>query len=183
MGGHAMKNSTFALETFVPALRTLSGLLDKGAEHARAKGADPAGLLKERLASDMFPLASQVQLVCHHAKEGTARATGAEPPKLEIKEMTFEEHKALVDNTIKALTAIGMDAFAGAENSKIELPLQGSRVFEANGLQFVQHWSIPHFYFHLVTAYDILRHVGVQLGKRDYMIGITQGYIRQGAPA
>jgi uncharacterized protein len=178
-----MKNSTLALDTFIPALHTLSGLLDKAAEHARSTGGDPGAMLKERLAPDMFPLSSQIQLVCYHAKDGIARATGQEPPKLEIKELTFDEYRALVGQTIQLLTAADAEAFVGAENRKIELPLSGSRVFEANGLQFVQHWSIPHFYFHLVTAYDILRHFGVQLGKRDYMFGITTGYIRQEAPA
>jgi hypothetical protein len=178
-----MKNATFALDTFVPALRTLSGLLDKAAEHTRAKGSDPAALLKERLAADMFPLTSQIQLACHHAKDGTARATGQAPPKIEIKELTFDEHKSLIEQTVQALAGTGVQAFEGAESHKIELSLQGPRILEADGMQFLQHWSIPHFYFHVVTAYDILRHNGVPLGKRDYMTGITAGYIRQGAPA
>jgi hypothetical protein len=178
-----MKNSTLALDTFVPALRSLSGLLDKGAEYARAKGTDLAALLKERLAPDIFPLSSQIQLACHHAKDGIARATGQTPPKIDIKELTFDEHKALVEQTVQTITGVNVQAFENAEDRKIELSLQGSRIFEANGLQFVQHWSIPHFYFHVVTAYDILRHLGVPFGKRDYMMGITQDFIRQGAPA
>jgi hypothetical protein len=178
-----MKNAILALDTFVPALRTLSGLLDKAAEHAKNKASEPAALLKERLAPDMFPFSTQIQLACHHAKDGTAKATGQTPPKIDIKELSFDEHKALIEQTIQTLSAVSPEAFGGAESGKVEMPLQGGRVFESNGLELLQHWSIPHFYFHVVTAYDILRHNGVHLGKRDYMNGITAGYIRQGAPA
>jgi uncharacterized protein len=178
-----MNEQTLAIDTFVPALRTLAAVLDKGAAHAREKGTDPEPLLKERLAPDMFPLSSQIQIACYHAKDGCARATGHEPPKIDVKELTFDQHRALIASTIDSLQSLNAATFAEAEKRKVELSLSGGRVFASNGLEFVQHWSIPHFYFHVVTAYDILRHVGVQLGKRDYMSGITQGYIRQGAPA
>jgi hypothetical protein len=178
-----MKEQNLAIDTFVPALRTLAGVLDKGAADAREKGTDPEALLKERLAPDMFPLSSQIQLACHHAKDGSARAAGQEPPKIEIKELTFDQHKALVADTVAALQAVGASAFAEAAKRKVDLSLSGGRVFESNAIEFVQHWSIPHFYFHVVTAYDILRHLGVPLGKRDFMSGITTGYVRQAAPA
>ena len=84
-----MSVHALAMETYVPALRTLSELLDKGVEHSKAKGTDAAALLKERLASDMFPLALQVQLACHHAKDGTARATGQEPPVKSRRRLTL----------------------------------------------------------------------------------------------
>ena len=178
-----MKEQTLIIDTFVPALRSLAAVLDKGAAHAREKGTDPEALLKEKLAPDMFPLSSQIQVACYHAKDATARATGQEPPKIDVKELTFEQHKALIANTVDALQAIDASAFADAAKRKVELPLSGGRAFESNALEFVQHWSIPHFYFHVVTAYDILRHLGVPLGKRDYMSGITTGYVRQTAPA
>jgi len=180
-----MKTSIHAVarETYVPALRTLSRLLDKGAEYAQATGMDLAGLLNEKLASDMFPLTLQVQLACHHAKDGIARVTGQEPPKIESKELTLAELKALIERTVETLTGLDAKAFAGAEERRIELPLQGQRLFESDGFQFLCHWSIPHFYFHVVTAYDILRHNGVQLGKRDYMKEISGGFIRQLAQA
>ena len=178
-----MKEQTLAIDTFVPALRTLAGVLDKGAEYAREKGIDPDALLKERLAPDMFPLSSQIQLACYHAKDGSARATGRDPAKIEIKELTFDQHKTLIASTVDTLRAADAAAFAEAAKRKVEVSLSGGRVFESNGLEFVQHWSIPHFYFHVVTAYDILRHLGVPLGKRDYMSGISAGYVRQTAPA
>ena len=176
-----MSVHALAMETYVPALRTLSELLDKGVEHSKAKGTDAAALLKERLAPDMFPLASQVQLACHHAKDGTARATGQEPPKIDTSELPFTEVKALIEQTVQTLSTTSAKAFDGAEDRRIELQLQGSRVLEADGLQFLWRWSIPHFYFHVVTAYDILRHIGVQLGKRDYMSQITSGLVHQRA--
>ena len=152
-----MSVHALAMETYVPALRTLSELLDKGVEHSKAKGTDAAALLKERLALDMFPLALQVQLACHHAKDGTARATGQEPPKIDTSELPFTELKALIEQTVQSLSTTSAKVFDGAKDRRIELELQGSRVLEADGLQFLWRWSIPHFYFHVVTAYDILR--------------------------
>jgi hypothetical protein len=178
-----MSVHALAMETYVPALRTLSELLDKGVEHSKAKGTDAAALLKERLAPDMFPLALQIQLACHHAKDGTVRATGQEPPKIDTTELPLTDLKALIEQTIQALSSTSAKAFDGAEDRRIELQLQGSRVLKANGLQFLWRWSIPHFYFHVVTAYDILRHAGVELGKRDYMSQITSGLIHQRASA
>ena len=175
-----MSVHALAMETYVPALRTLSELLDKGVEHSKAKGTDAAALLKERLASDMFPLALQVQLACHHAKDGTARATGQEPPKIDTSELPFTELKALIEQTVQTLSTTSAKVFDGAEDRRIELQLQGSRVFEADGSQFL---TIPHFYFHVVTAYNILRHTGVQLGKRYYMSQITNGLIHLRASA
>ena len=90
-----MSVHALAMETYVPALRTLSDLLEKGAEHSKAKGTNVAALLKERLAPDMFPLALQVQLACHHAKDGTARATGQEPPKLDTSDCRLPSLKPL----------------------------------------------------------------------------------------
>jgi uncharacterized protein len=178
-----MNEQTLAIDTFVPALRTLEAVLDKGVAHARERGADPEALLKERLAPDMYPLSSQIQLACYHAKDGSARAAGQEPPKIDIKELTFDQAKALIASTLDALAAIKPAAFSDAAKRQVELSLSGGRVYQSNALEFVQHWSIPHFYFHVVTAYDILRHLGVPLGKRDFMSGITHGFIRQAAPA
>ena len=114
-----MSVHVLAMETYVPALRTLSELLDKGVEHSKAKGIDAAALLKERLAADMFPLALQVQLACHHAKDGTARATGQEPPKIDTSELPFTELKALIEQTVQTLSTTSAKAFDGAEDRRI----------------------------------------------------------------
>ena len=91
--------------------------------------------------------------------------------------------KALIERTVETLTGLSAKAFDDAEDRHIELQLQGQRYSNSDGFQFLCHWSIPHFYFHVVTAYDILRHNGVQLGKRDYMKEISGGFIRQLAQA
>ena len=117
----------------------------------------------------MFPLSTQVQLACHHAKEATARLTGETPPKIEIKDLTFDALKDLLEKTAAHLKTVSAKAFEGGGGAKIEMPLRDGLVFESNGIEFLRDWSIPHFYFHVVTAYDILRNQGVEIGKRDYM--------------
>ena len=166
-----MKNSLHAMatETFVPMLRSLSSLLDKGAEHATAKKLDPATLVNARLAPDMFPLVQQVQIACDHAKGAAARLTGREPPRFEDNEKTLDELKARIAKTIDYVQSVPASAYEGAEDRAIKFPLIENLVFEANGFQYLRDWSLPHFYFHVVTAYDILRHNGIEIGKRDYL--------------
>jgi uncharacterized protein len=169
---------TLAIETFAPVLTTLSALLDKAAAHARAKGTDLDGLIGARLAPDMYPLSVQVKLACHHAKDATARLTGATPPNVEFEEPAFDELQVLIEKTLSYLQGTSAKAFDGAEDRKIEITLPGNRVFKSNGIELLRDWSIPHFYFHVVTAYDILRHNGVELGKRDYMNHVLR-YVHQ----
>jgi len=169
---------TMATETFVPMLRSLSGLLDKGAEHARTAKSDPAALVQARLAPDMYTLAQQVQLACVNAADSIARLTGQEPPKFENDEKTIEQLKARIARTIEYLEKVPQRAFDGAEDREIRIPIpELSAEFQMNGLQLLRDWALPHFYFHVVTAYDILRHKGVEIGKRDYL-SYVGGYIR-----
>jgi hypothetical protein len=164
--------------TFVPMLRSLSRVLDKGAAHADAKKFDPAVLVKARLAPDMFTLAQQVQLACHHAKDAMARLTGQDPPQYGSADETFDELKARIRSTIEALESTPAAAFEGAEDRDVVIPLPGGEMaFEMKGYQLLRDWALPHFYFHVVTAYDILRHNGVDIGKRDY-VGNVSGYLR-----
>jgi len=160
---------TMAIDTFVPMLRSMSEILDKGAQHARAKKLDPASLVNARLALDMYPLAKQVQAACDQAKNSTARLAGTEPPTFEDSEQTLDELKARIAKTIDYLQKTRASAFEGAEDREIRIPLPNDLMLEMSGLQFLRDWSLPHFYFHVVTAYDILRHSGVEIGKRDYM--------------
>ncbi len=170
---------TMAVETFVPMLRSLSNILDKGAEHASAKKLDSGVLVKARLAPDMFTLAQQVQGACHHAMDSTARLIGQEPPRFEDNEQTLDELKARIASTIDYLQKAPAGGFEGAENRDITIPVPANNiVFEMNGVQFLRDWALPHFYFHVVTAYDILRHNGVDIGKRDYLSHVGS-YIRQ----
>ena len=175
-----MKTSiyTFAAETFVPMLRSLSGVLDKGAEHARAQKSDPDALVNARLAPDMYTLGKQVQLACDQAMDATARLAGQNAPQFENNEKTLDDLKARIAKTVEYVNSARESAFEGAENRKITIPIPENNIeFEMNGLQFLRDWALPHFYFHVVTGYDILRHNGVTIGKIDYMSGVGK-YIR-----
>jgi hypothetical protein len=163
-----MPNLMYALsvESFVPMLENLSGLLDK----ASAQLGPDAEAVVERLAPDMFPLSRQVQIACDMAKSGAARLTGAEPPKFEDTETTLAELKARIAKTIAYIRSTKPADYEGAEIRQIAFPLRDGMGFSGTGLRFLKDWSLPHFYFHAVTAYDILRHKGVELGKPDYVV-------------
>jgi len=170
---------SIAAETFVPMLRSLSNVLEKGAEHSRAKKSDPAALINARLAPDMYTLAQQVQIACDQAKDATARLTCLDAPQFENNEQTIDELRARIAKTIDYVQSVRATAFEGAEDRKIIIPIpENNMEFEMNGLQFLRDWALPHFYFHVVTAYDILRHNGVDIGKRDYLSQVGS-YLRQ----
>ncbi|APR77777.1 Hypothetical protein A7982_03124 [Minicystis rosea] len=161
---------TMAVDTFIPMLRMLSHVLDRGAEHAREKAVDPSTLVEGHLAPDMYTLALQVRLACDHAQNGTAILIGQEPPRPKhTDEKTIDDLKARIAETIGYLESVPVSAFAAAEDRDIELPLQADLAMQMNGARFLKDWALPHFYFHVVTAYDILRHSGVEIGKRDYL--------------
>jgi len=158
-----------AIDTFVPMLRSLSKIFDKAIAHAKTKSFDNAVLANARLAPDMFPLIKQVQIACDTAKNGTARLLGQEPPKFADNEQTLEELKARIEKTIDYLEKADRSALKGAEERDIRIPLPKDLLLEMTGLQYLRDWALPHFYFHVVTAYDILRHNGVEIGKFDYL--------------
>lgn len=153
---------------FIPMLRNLSVILDKGTASAVARKFDPAVLAGARLAPDMLTLTRQVQLASDFAKNSTARLAGQEPPKFEDNEVTLDELKARIARTIAYLQGVPAAALEGAEDRDISIPLR-DRKLEMKGLPFLQRWALPNFYFHVVTAYDILRHNGVDVGKMDYL--------------
>jgi hypothetical protein len=159
-----------ATGTFAPMLRSLSALLDKGAEQAAARKFDPAVLANARLAPDMFPLTAQVQIASDHAKNCIARLAGLTAPRFEDSEKTLDELKARIAKTVDYVESVPASAFEGADERVItvDLPPIGL-VLEVNGAQYLKDWALPHFYFHVVTAFDILRHNGVEIGKRDYL--------------
>lgn len=159
---------TMAVDTATPALKTLSELLDKGLAHATAKKFEPSVLVDARLAPDMLPLNKQVQIACDMVKNGCARLAGAEAPRFEDNEQTIEELKARIAKTIDYIATIPASAFEGAEDRDIKIPLR-DRTLEMKGLPFLQKWMIPNFWFHVVTTYALLRHNGVEIGKRDFL--------------
>jgi hypothetical protein len=157
---------TMAVDSFVPMLESLSAILDRGAAHAKDKKLD---LVNARLAPDMYTLTRQVQLACDHAKGGVARLMGQEPPRCEDNEKSMADLKERIAKTVDHVKSAEPAAFEGAEDRDCSIPIANDMVIAMNGLQFLRAWALPHFYFHLVTAYDILRHHGVVIGKQDYL--------------
>src|ERR1700731_4978970 len=134
-----MKTSIYAMaiETYVPMLRSLSHVLDQGAAHASAKKSNAADLVNARLAPDMYTLAKQVQLACDQANDSTARLSGQDPPQFENDEKTLEDLKTRIDKTLRFVESVRPDAFDGAEDRKITIPIpENNIVFEMNGLQY-----------------------------------------------
>jgi uncharacterized protein len=158
-------------EMFANSLTNLSALLEKGLAHASARKFDPGVLLNARLAPDMFPLSRQVQIACDLAKNSVARLAALEPPRFEDNEKTIEELRARIARTIDYVKGIPASAFEGAEDRDIKVPAGPDRFLDFKGLDFVQRWAIPNVFFHITTAYAILRHNGVEIGKRDFIGG------------
>lgn len=158
----------FSVPVFVKTLGNLSAILGKGAVHAEQKKVDPAVLLAMRLAPDMFPLTMQVRIAGDFAKGTVARLVGEEPPKWEDNETTIAELQARLARTIDFVQGFAPARFDGAETRTVALTIRGERI-EYAGLAYLAHVSLPNFFFHVTTAYDILRHAGVELGKRDFI--------------
>jgi uncharacterized protein len=159
---------SMTVPVFERMLGNLSAILDKGAAHAQARKIEPSILLNARLYPDMLPLTSQVRIACDFAKGATARLAGAEPPKYDDNEATFDELKARIAKTIDFVRGHAPEQFAGAEERTVEMKLRGEAM-TFKGLPYLARVVLPNFYFHATTAYDILRHNGVELGKRDYV--------------
>ncbi|MFL6688577.1 MAG: DUF1993 family protein [Alphaproteobacteria bacterium] len=159
-------------ESMVPMLQSLSAIFDKASAFAEAKKIDPAVLASARLAPDMFPLTRQVQIACDMLKSAAAYLAGAEPQRFEDNEKTLEELKARIGKCIAYVESFPASAYDGAESRKIVVPLIDKLVLDIDGAHYLTDWAIPHFYFHVATAYDILRHNGLDIGKRDYLAHI-----------
>ncbi len=148
-------------------LGNLELLLDKGVAYAHHKKFEPSVLLHSRIAPDMFPLLRQVQFVCDQAKYAAARGAGKDVPVHEDKETTVDELKARIQNVVAFLDGFKESDFAGMETRTLSLPRWEGKSMTA--LDYVIAHAIPNFYFHLMTTYLILRHNGVDVGKRDYL--------------
>lgn len=152
-------------------LRNLSAWLDKGEAHAQARKFDVAVLLNARLAPDMLPLLRQVHIASDAAKGGIARLAGAEVPSWPDTETSVAELKARIARTIDFVASFEPARFEGAENRAISVPRRDGEPLRFTGADFLCQWSLPNFFFHVTTAYAILRHNGVELGKKDYLGG------------
>ena len=153
---------------FANALKNLSAILDKTQAHAEAKKIDPAVLLASRLYPDMLPLVRQVQIASDSAKGAVARLAGVEVPKYDDTEETIADLKGRLAKTIDFVSSIKPAQIDGSEDKDIHLKL-GTREVDWKGMQYLLGFALPNFYFHVVTAYDILRHNGVEIGKRDFI--------------
>jgi hypothetical protein len=170
---HAM-----SVGTFVPALRSLSGVLAKGLAHAKQTRADPDVLAVARLAPDMFTLAQQIDVACFQVRFGVATLAGLEPSGFQAGEASFAGFERSLADAIAYIEAAPEAAFAGVAERPLKVPLPDAGIsLQMTGLAFLRDWVLPHFYFHVVTAYDILRANGVPLGKLDYLAHV--GYAIQ----
>jgi uncharacterized protein len=153
---------------FVQLLTALSAVLAKAAAHAQAKQIDPAFLLGMRLYPDMYPLTRQVQQATSHPIRACSALAGAEPLNLPNTETSFPELESRLANAIDYIKGFKPDQIDGTEDKEITLKFgSGERKFSGQGL--LLNLVLPNFYFHCTTAYDILRHCGIELGKRDFM--------------
>lgn len=162
----------FMAQGLASRLRTLSALLDKGAAHAEAQGQAFETLAQAQLAPDMFPLARQVSIACRLSWEAMALLSGRERPPVEPIGDSLAELKARIEETLRKLEGVQEAEFGGAAERRVVLPLQEGMQAEFSGAELLRDWTLPNVYFHLVTAYDILRHKGVALGKPDFMAHI-----------
>jgi hypothetical protein len=152
---------------FVKMLTNLNHLIEKSETYAQAKKFEMDVLLNSRLAPDQFHFIRQVQIVCDTAKLGVSRLTGKEAPTHADNEKTVAEIKERINSTINYLKTIASKDFEGAEAKHIKTPRWEDQYL--TGFDYVQHHVIPNFYFHITTAYSILRHNGVDIGKKDYL--------------
>ncbi|HSQ03728.1 MAG TPA: DUF1993 family protein [Burkholderiales bacterium] len=157
-----------SIPVFRKMLENLSAILTKGEAHAEAHKIDPAVLLQARLYPDMFPLTKQVQIAGDFAKGAAARLAGMEVPRYEDNEASFEELRARIAKTLAFISTFKPQQIDGSEERSISLAI-GGETLQFRGLAYLNHFVMPNFYFHVTTAYDILRHNGVEVGKRDFV--------------
>jgi hypothetical protein len=157
-----------SVPVFTQGLTGLGGVIDKAAAHVAERKIDPSALLQARLYPDMFSFTRQVQIATDFAKGGAARLAGAEFPAYEDSETSFEELKARVEKTIAFLRTLEAGAVDGSEERDITLVRRGE-TSTVKGQAYLLEQAMPNFYFHLTTAYAILRHNGVEVGKRNFL--------------
>ena len=160
---HAMSHGVFHR-----SLGQLLHLMQKGTANAQARQFDVSVLVDARLAPDMLPFRRQIQLASDFAKNSMARLAAVDPPKFEDDELTMDELVVRVKKTIEYIDSIDAARLEGSESRDIRINLR-DRTLEFKGLEFLQVWALPNFFFHHVTAYNLLRHNGVDIGKKDFL--------------
>ena len=162
-----------SIPTFLHTLHSLKSILEKAVAHAEARKFDPNVFASLRLYPDMLPLNRQVQIASDAAKGAAARLSGTEPPKFEDTETTLAELVMRVTKTIDYLQSFKADQFTGADSRVITIK-SPRMTLNFTAVNFVRHWALPNFFFHITTAYALLRHGGVEIGKVDYLGSIPQ---------
>jgi hypothetical protein len=152
----------------IRSLTNLRSILEKAAAHAESKKIEPSVLVNARLYPDMFPLVRQVKIAIDVAKGAVSRLAGLEPPKYEDNESTFPELLARIDKTIELLESSDAGQIDGTEDMTIALPMHDKTV-NFKGLPYLLDFVLPNVYFHVTTVYAILRHNGVEIGKKDFL--------------
>ncbi|MDB5943975.1 MAG: hypothetical protein JWQ13_3541 [Ramlibacter sp.] len=160
-----------SVPVFKNMLGNLSHFLDKAQAHAEARKFDPQVLVDYRLAPDMLPFKRQVLIACDAAKNGLARLAGVEAPKFEDKENSLPELKERIRKTLDYLDSVPRDSIDGCEDKEITFPSGRDSTRTMKGEAYLLNWALPNLFFHVTTAYAILRHNGVELGKGDYLMG------------
>lgn len=155
---------------FVRNLNNLLSILANAEKQAKAKGYDPAVLLSARLAPDMFPLTKQIQIATDHAKGCVARLAGHQIEAIEDTETTFADLQARIKKVLGIVESYKPEQLDGSETREITIKIPNMEL-KFSGLDYVNQWAIPNFYFHVTMAYAILRHNGIELGKKDFLIG------------
>jgi hypothetical protein len=158
-----------SIPVFEAVLNALSANLDKAEAHATTKKFEPSVLLGMRLAPDMFALTRQVQVACDQAKNGSARLAGVEPPKFEDNETTIAQLKERIAKTVAFVKGLDAKAIDASADREITFPLGPTNKGQMKGDDYLNHFVLPNFYFHATAAYAVLRHAGVDVGKRDFL--------------
>jgi len=159
---------TASIPVFKQILNSLLVILDKAETHATEKKIDQQALLQFRLFPDMLPFARQVQIATDFAKGAGARLSGQDVPAYEDTEKTFAELKLRIEKTLEFLASVPQAAIEGSEARAITTG-SGEKTKHFTGQTYLLHYALPHFFFHATTAYDILRHNGLEIGKKDFI--------------
>jgi uncharacterized protein len=169
IGPMSFSMSQASLPVFEIGLKALAAVLDKAEADASAKKIDSSVLLNSRLYPDMFALTRQVQIASDQAKNGSARLAGVEAPRYEDNESTIDQLKARIAKTVAYLKTLDPKQIDASADREITFPLGPTNKGRMKGDDYLNHFVLPNFYFHLTTAYAILRHCGVDIGKRDFL--------------
>jgi uncharacterized protein len=161
--------SQASLPAFELVLNALSGVLDKAEAFAKAKKIEDAVLLRSRLAPDMFDLTRQIQVATDQARRGAARLAGTEAPKVEDNETSIAQLKDRIAKSVAYIKTLDRKAIDASADKEIVFPLGPEKKGHMKGDDYLNHFVLPNFYFHCTAAYTILRHLGVDIGKRDFI--------------